>query len=62
MDKIKDNEEFIIMVVFEKLFNFIFLSFFVIFKIGDVCLTDHILQVTTIIITGHGFIDRYMHM
>ena len=24
MDKIKDNEEFIIMVVFEKLFNFIF--------------------------------------
>lgn len=64
MDKIKDNEEFLIMVVFEKLFNFIFLkSFFVIFKIGDVSLTDHILQVTTIIIiTGHGFIDRYMHM
>ena len=28
MDKIKDNEEFIIMVVFEKLFNFIFFSLF----------------------------------
>ena len=28
MDKIKDNEEFIIMVVFEKLFNFIFFLVF----------------------------------
>ena len=28
MDKIKDNEEFIIMVIFEKLFNFIFFSLF----------------------------------
>ena len=28
MDKIKDNEEFFIMVVFEKLFNFIFFSLF----------------------------------
>ena len=28
MDKIKDNEEFIVMVVFEKLFNFIFFSLF----------------------------------
>ena len=28
MDKIKDNEEFIIMAVFEKLFNFIFFSLF----------------------------------